>query len=81
MIHTQAPRYGKVKTWKSVELNGLVYVWYHAENIDPYWDPVRIPELNSNDTDSKQWVYRGRNEFEVEHFHSNIEEDITMRQS
>ena len=46
-------------------MNGLVYVWYHAENIDPYWEPIKIPEINPINADSKQWLYRGRNEFEV----------------
>ena len=81
MICNQAPRQVKVKTWKSVELNGLVYVWYHAENIDPYWDPVRITELNSNDSDSKHWVYRGRNEFEAGYFHYDIVVDYLLLKS
>ena len=71
LIQNQAPKFGKVKTWKSIEVNGLVYVWYHAEGDDPHWNPVQIPEINPTDTNLTPWVYRGRNEFEVSHLHSN----------
>ena len=51
-----------------MEVNGLVYVWYHAENVEPYWNPIKIHEINPTNTASRQWVYRGRNEFEVWNF-------------
>ena len=61
----QVPSFGKLKTWKSVECNGLVYVWYHSEKVEPYWDPIKLPQIHNRDNENGKWIYRGRNEFEV----------------
>ena len=61
----QVPSFGRLKTWKSIECNGLVYVWYHSEKVEPYWDPIKLPQINTHDNKNGKWIYRGRNEFEV----------------
>ena len=41
-----------------------MYVWHHAEEIEPTWEPFQVPEMdpiNGPDT----WLYRGRTEYEV----------------
>ncbi|XP_063231354.1 cholesterol 7-desaturase nvd [Bacillus rossius redtenbacheri] len=54
----KAPSFAHVKKWKSVEMNSFIFVWYHAEGVDPTWWPEPKPEI-----EEKKWVYRGRNEF------------------
>ena len=65
ILSFQAPTFGNIKTWKSVECNHLVYVWYHAEGVEPQWDPIRIAQIEPTNSAEKQWIYQGRNEFEV----------------
>ena len=52
------PDFARVKSWKSCEVNHLIFVWYHAEQEEPTWQPTDVPEIKS-----KKWCYRGRNEF------------------
>ena len=59
----QTPSCAKLKTWDTVEANGLVYVWYHIDGIGPTWMPVVLKQLDQKSFGS--WVYQGRNEFEV----------------
>ena len=61
----QIPENFRLKTMPSMEANGLIYVWYHAENSEPNWYP---PILENSLEWAKQpggWVYQGRNEYEV----------------
>lgn len=51
------PDVAKVKSWPVVETNGWIYLWYHAEGLDPTWCLPEMEEITS-----KQWVYRGRSE-------------------
>ncbi len=51
------PDIARVKSWKVRELNGWVYVWYHAEGEEPYWYPPEIDEITKG-----EWTYRGRTE-------------------
>ncbi|XP_060808381.1 cholesterol 7-desaturase nvd [Amyelois transitella] len=53
-----APRGVSLKTWKTVEADGAVWIWHDAEGRDPLWSLEDAPEL-------KMWGYRGRNEFVV----------------
>ena len=76
----QAPSFGRLKTWKSIECNGLVYVWYHSENVEPYWDPIKLPQIHNRDNENGKWIYRGRNEFEVIRFFITIFIDIWILQ-
>ena len=64
-LYHKAPSFGKLKTWTNVECNGLVYIWYHAEEFEPTWEPVNIPQVEPTINARGQWVYQGRNEFEV----------------
>lgn len=51
------PDIAKVKSWPVDELNGWIYLWYHAEGAEPTW---RLPEIE--EVTSGKWVYRGRTE-------------------
>lgn len=50
----------RVKSYNTLELNGFVYIWYHAEGIEPTWTPPEVEEITR-----KQWRYRGRTEHHV----------------
>lgn len=54
------PDFAKVKRWTTREMNGYIYLWYHAENKEPYWEPEEIKEITKG-----SWVYRGRSEHYV----------------
>lgn len=49
-----------LRNWPTVETNGLVLIWHHAEKLAPEWTPISLPEVNNG-----QWVYQGRNEYHV----------------
>lgn len=40
-------------------MNGLIFVWYHAENDEPWELPV-VSEIESG-----FWMFHGKNEFTV----------------
>jgi hypothetical protein len=40
-----------------MEINGWIYMWYHAEGIEPNWVPEEIEEIRSG-----MWQYKGRTE-------------------
>ncbi|QQP42140.1 Neverland, partial [Caligus rogercresseyi] len=49
----------KLKTYESLELNGLVYVWYHAnEKLKSLWEPLVLEGFSN-------LVYQGRTEYEI----------------
>src|SRR5699024_4634713 len=50
----------KVKLWPSIELNSAIFVWYHADNQEPSWQPEKVNEIANN-----SWGYRGRSEFVI----------------
>ncbi|KAK6194771.1 hypothetical protein SNE40_000333 [Patella caerulea] len=60
------PEIAKVKSWPILEINGWIYLWHHAEGIDPTWLPPELEDI-ANGT----WTYRGRTEHLV---NSHIEE-------
>lgn len=62
----KVPAFAKVRSWTSVEINGWVNIWYHAEGIEPSW---RLPELQEI-TDGT-WKYKGRTEHYI---NAHIEE-------
>ncbi|XP_069097404.1 cholesterol 7-desaturase nvd-like isoform X1 [Pleurodeles waltl] len=62
----RVPDFAKIKTWPHCEQNGMIYVWYHCDGIDPTWS---IPEIEG--ITSKEWVFRGRTEHYV---NAHIEE-------
>jgi len=51
------PDAAKVKSYVTLERNGFVLLWYHAEGVDPVWEPPEIDEVTSG-----QWKYCGRSE-------------------
>ncbi|KAH8417054.1 hypothetical protein KR222_002173, partial [Zaprionus bogoriensis] len=57
---TCIPSSAKVKKWTSNEVDGLIFVWYHAEDSETPWS---LPK--SREVESKQIIYHGRNEFYV----------------
>merc|ERR1712117_309666 len=42
---TKVPAFAKVKTHHSLEVNGLVFVWHHAEEIEPTWELIHALRL------------------------------------
>ncbi|XP_075041595.1 cholesterol 7-desaturase nvd-like [Mixophyes fleayi] len=56
----KVPEFAKIKAWSTCELNGMVFVWYHCDGIEPTWN---VPE--QEEITSKEWVYRGRTEHYV----------------
>ncbi|CAN7993098.1 unnamed protein product [Ixodes hexagonus] len=43
----KVPGFIKAKTWRSCELLGLLFIWYHAEGEPPSWNLVDSPEISS----------------------------------
>ena len=59
-----------IYSWYSLEVNGLILVWYHVDRLAPEWSPIAIPEINSS-----QWTYQGRNEYHVSAHIQDINEN------
>ena len=55
----------KVKSWPSMEINGWIYIWHHAEEIEPNWLPPELEEITKGN-----WQYSARTEH---HINSHIE--------
>ena len=50
-----------IRRWHCTEVNGMIMVWYHAEeDLPPEWYPCPIEEVNQG-----LWTYQGRNEYHV----------------
>ncbi|GFS09566.1 chlorophyllide a oxygenase [Elysia marginata] len=60
------PSSAKVKSHIVTELNGWIYLWHHAEGLEPNWSVPEIEEIATG-----QWTYRGRTEH---HINCHIEE-------
>lgn len=43
--------------WPSIEINNVIFIWFHADHRDPSWYPELATEIATN-----QWVYQGRTE-------------------
>ncbi|XP_045456200.1 cholesterol 7-desaturase nvd [Melitaea cinxia] len=52
------PKGISIKTYLSMEVDGSVWIWYDAEGRHPLWTVEELEE-------TKNWGYRGRNEFYV----------------
>jgi len=75
------PDVARVTSYSTLERNGFVFLWYHAEGIDPIWEPPEIEEVVSG-----QWKYCGRSEHFVNaHIevceHSWVVAEITYREN
>ncbi|KAG8040295.1 hypothetical protein G9C98_000866 [Cotesia typhae] len=46
--------------WHCREVNGIIFVWYHAELSDPEWELEPIPQISDG-----SWRFQGRNDFHV----------------
>ncbi|GAB1610547.1 cholesterol 7-desaturase-like [Argonauta hians] len=60
------PEVAQVKSWPVQDMNGWIYIWHHAEGLEPTW---LIPELE--DVQKGNWTYKGRTEH---HVNAHIEE-------
>jgi len=45
----QIPPRARVRSWETAEKNGLIWVWYHAEQKPPEWDFPALPEFENGD--------------------------------
>jgi len=84
-IYVLVMNFAQIKMWRTLEMNGFIYLWYHAEGSEPHWFPERHPEIESG-----AWKYRGRTEFQVgchiqdipengaDAAHLNIVHDVAM---
>lgn len=60
------PDMARVESYISLERNGFIMMWHHAEGIEPNWEPPEIEEITR-----REWTYRGRSEHFV---NAHIEE-------
>ena len=51
------PEIAKTKSWPSMERNGWLLLWYHAEGADPTWLPSEVEDITK-----RRWTYGGRTE-------------------
>ena len=54
------PNMAQVKAYNTLEQNGFIYIWYHAEGAEPSWTPPLLEEIPAG-----RWAYFGRTEHEV----------------
>ncbi|XP_038051056.1 cholesterol 7-desaturase-like [Patiria miniata] len=45
----KVPDFVKVKTYRSLEINGLILIWYHAEGEEPSWYPPEIEKIKTGE--------------------------------
>lgn len=67
------PESAKLSTKTYMEANGLIYVWFHSDNIEPTWFPPVLDQLSPSAP--KSWVYQGRNEYEISSHIQDIPEN------
>ena len=58
-----------MRKWNSQEVNNLIFIWYHAENAEP-WELPTIKEIQNN-----EWCFHGKNEFFVNSHIQDIPEN------
>ncbi|CAN7993096.1 unnamed protein product [Ixodes hexagonus] len=58
------PEFAKMKTWRSEEILGLVFVWYHAEREQPSWLLTDVPEITN-----RKWGRVGKRNQNIIHCH------------
>ena len=55
------PPKARLAAWRSVERNGLVFVWRHATGAEPSWEIPDVPELRDDAwtaPERREWVIR-----------------------
>jgi nitrite reductase/ring-hydroxylating ferredoxin subunit len=51
------PAKARVHAWKTVEVNGMILVWHHAEGKEPDWEVPQMPELVDPEwTEPRQFI-------------------------
>ena len=50
----KVPSFAKVKVWQTIEVNGIIFVWFDAEGRDPGYFPEDFSEIKKG-----KWTYRG----------------------
>ena len=50
----KVPNFAKVKVWPTVEINGIIFLWYDAEGRDPTYALDEFPDIKKG-----KWTYRG----------------------
>ena len=58
--YTSVPESAKVNTHHCLERNNLIYIWYHAEGIEPNWEPPEVQQITNGEL-----TYVGKIEHEV----------------
>jgi len=59
------PPRARLRSWQSLERNGIVWVWHHAEGKPPDWDVPAIPEVSDSRWSAPEryrWKIRSRNQ-------------------
>ena len=46
-IPCEVPEFAKVPTYICCEKNQRIYLWFHAEGAEPYWEVPDIEEISS----------------------------------
>lgn len=54
-------RKATLRTYPTVERNGLVFAWYHPHGEEPMWEVPIVPELEDPD-----WSFVGRTEYTID---------------
>ena len=55
------PPKARLHAWRTLERNGLVFVWRHAADIEPQWDLPDVPELRDDawtTPERREWIVR-----------------------
>ena len=60
MLFDKTRSLANLKRKISCETNGVILVWFHAEDSAPSWHPLELEEINSG-----RWSYQGRNEYHI----------------
>lgn len=62
----------KLKIWKSLEINDVIYVWHHSEDKEPDWEPDIVPQIHT-----KKWICLGRTEYVLDcHIQVYLEQNV-----
>nr|XP_006822277.1 PREDICTED: cholesterol desaturase daf-36-like [Saccoglossus kowalevskii] len=62
----KVPDFAKIRSWSSLERNGMILMWYDAEGRQPHWTPPIVDEVEDG-----SWTFRG---FAQHHINAHIEE-------
>ena len=67
-INPTVPDFAKTRSWRSLEVNGEIFIWYHAEGNEPTWFPPVVEGIKTG-----QMKYHGYTEHYINaHIEVNI---------